>query len=86
MANGRHYENRKIVISRRRFDRSPWHLLGWRMSALRVLPVEKLSNVKKSKMADGCHFKNRNIVISRQRLYANGRWTYDNLVTKLRQR
>ena len=60
-------KNRKIAISRPRFDRFRPNL-AWRCnSALYSRPTVKNLKFEKSKMAAAAILKNRNIAISRQR-------------------
>ena len=63
MADGRHFENRKIAVSRQRIDKLSRNLAGDAYDLLNLGDRENNEFLKKSKMADGRHFKNRKIAI-----------------------
>ena len=60
-------ENRKIAISRPRFDRFRPNLAGWRNSTLLSCPTAKNLKFSKSKMAAAAILENRKIAVSRPR-------------------
>jgi len=64
MADGRHIENRFLVISLRHIDRSMRNLeMRWRITC-RYMSRDQNCNFRKFKMADGRHFENSIISIS----------------------
>ena len=68
MADGRHIENRFLVISRRHIGRSTRNLeQKWRITCRYRSRVQNC-NFRKFKMADGRHFENSFISISQPRI------------------